>query len=89
MSGWLSFVSFITQSFQSVIKAKLGYEVELWSIGIVLVMILAPISWVRNISKFSFTFLLGNTLILSTLIIVTVILTVRLYNRDWELGPGI
>jgi solute carrier family 36 (proton-coupled amino acid transporter) len=44
-------------------------------------MILVPISWVRNISKFSFTFLIGNSLILATLIIVTVVLSVRLYDN--------
>ena len=63
-------------------------EVDIWTIAYFLMAILIPISWVRNISKFSFTFLIGNTLILSTLIIVTIVLSVRLYENG-ELGPGI
>jgi len=50
--------------------------------------ILIPISWVRNISKFSFTFLIGNSLILATIIIVTTVLSLRLYDNG-SFGPGI
>ena len=53
-----------------------------------MLMVLIPISWVRNISKFSFTFFIGNALIFGTLIIVTIVLSGRLYNNG-ELGPGI
>jgi proton-coupled amino acid transporter len=63
-------------------------DVDIWTIAIFLLAILIPISWVRNISKFSFTFLIGNALILSTLIIVTVILSFRLYENG-QFGPGI
>lgn len=84
----LSLCSFITQSFQSIIKSQFGIDMEIWTIDFVMLAILIPISWVRNISKFSFTFLIGNSLILSTIIIVTVVLSFRLYDQG-ELGPGI
>lgn len=53
--------------------------------------ILIPIAWVRNISKFSFTFLLGNTLILTTVIIVSVVLIHTFINREpgEKFGPDI
>ena len=53
--------------------------------------ILIPIAWVRNISKFSFTFLLGNTLILTTVIIVSVVLVQTFINREpgEKFGPDI
>lgn len=37
----------------------------------ILLLILTPVAFVRNLSKFSFTFLLGNLCILSTVIVVS------------------
>lgn len=61
---------------------------DIWTIAIVMLMVLIPISWVRNISKFSFTFFIGNALIFGTLIIVTIVLMGRVIENG-ELGPGI
>lgn len=51
--------------------------------------LLVPIAWVRNISKFSFTFLIGNTLIMTTVIIVSVVLLGRFFGRGMTFGPDI
>ena len=59
------------------------------AIGCILVFILVPIAWVRNISKFSFTFLVGNTLILTTVIIVSVVLFSKFADRDYITGKNI
>ena len=70
----LSLASYITTASQNVIQSLTGVEISFWIIGLALLFILAPIAWVRNISKFSFTFLIGNLLILTTLVTVTVVL---------------
>ena len=70
------------------IKSQMGIDVDIWTIAYIMMAILIPISWVRNISKFSFTFLIGNTLILSTIIIVTVVLSARLYENG-HLGKDV
>jgi solute carrier family 36 (proton-coupled amino acid transporter) len=84
----LSLCSFITSSIHSILRSKLGLDVDIWTVAFGMLAILIPISWVRNISKFSFTFLIGNVLILATIISVTVVMSVRVYDRG-GLGPGI
>ena len=79
----LSFVSYITASAKSI----LGGEIWIWYICFCLWLILIPIAWVRNISKFSFTFLIGNLCIITTVIVVSAYLYVD-FRRD-GFGPGI
>ena len=55
--------------------------------GIGLWFILVPIAWVRNISSFSFSFLVGNLCIITTVIVVIFYLSYD-FNRD-GFGPGI
>lgn len=64
-------------------------DVHIWSVGFVVIAILAPTVFVRNISIFSFTYLLGNICILTTLVAVSYVFTGTLIERDGELGPGI
>lgn len=61
----------------------------MWSLGWIVLSILTPLVWVRNISKFSITFLIGNLLILSTVIIVIVFLSIQFVNRNYTLGPNL
>jgi len=44
----------------------------MWYYALGLIIILTPITWVRDISRFSFTFLLGNSLLLLTLLTVAI-----------------
>ena len=78
----LSFVSFITVAAKSVIASLFGYELDLWTIAYVLMCILIPMACVRNISKFAFTFLVGNVMIISTVIVVSVVMIMKLVNRE-------
>lgn len=68
-----------------------GIDAKQEVIGVFLMCILIPMSWVRNISKFSFTFLIGNTLILTTCVIVSFVLISRFFEREIgeRLGPDI
>jgi len=85
----LSLVTYITQSWKIIALSVFGLDVHIWSIAYLLMMILVPIAWVRNISKFSFTFLMGNLLILATLVTVVIVLSVKLYDRGGSLGNNL
>ena len=54
-----------------------------------MMLVLAPVAFVREIRKFSFTFLIGNLCILSTVVIVTTIMVDKLYERNFELAEDI
>ena len=51
--------------------------------------ILIPIAWVRNISKFSFTFLIGNLMMISTVLIVSMTLAQKFIDRGYTFGRNI
>jgi len=76
---------------KSVLAQVCGIDVPIGVVAGALMCILIPIAWVRNISKFSFTFLIGNTLILTTCIIVSVVLVGKFINREAgeRFGPEI
>jgi len=65
-----------------VIESKSAYEVGdlryIWTYGVVLVCLLSMLAWVRNIAVFSFTFLIANILLLSTVVIVCAYSTSKL-----------
>jgi len=53
-----------------------------WIYGSIIICIYAPIAWVRNIAKFSFTFMLGNLLILMAVAFVTVYCFMTMARQD-------
>ena len=85
----LSLASYITATMKTVIKTIFDYNIDIWYIAVVMMCILIPIAWVRQISKFSFTFLVGNILILTTVIIVTIVLIVKFVKRDYEFADNL
>ena len=54
----------------------------------IIICIYTPISWVRNIAKFSFTYLLGNLLILLAVLFVSIYCCMVLGRQD-GIGEGI
>lgn len=71
---------------KTTINSSFGVESELWQYGIALIFILPPIAWVRDISKFSFTYLLGNLLLLVTVIVVVINGFIEVYNPETGMG---
>lgn len=67
----VSHISFIIQSLRTTVDAQLGMETPVWPYLAGVLSVLTPIAWVEDIKKFSFTFLVGNLLILSTIITVS------------------
>ena len=49
----------------------MGMETPVWPYFVGVLSVLTPIAWVEDIKKFSFTFLVGNLLILSTIVTVS------------------
>lgn len=60
----ISHMSYIVTSCTSTAFALMGRQVDPIYFATATVLILTPMAWVRNIAKFSFTFMIGNVLIL-------------------------
>ena len=67
----VSHISFIIQSIRTTVDAHAGLESPVWPYLLGVLSVLTPIAWVEDIKKFSFTFLVGNLLILSTIVTVS------------------
>ena len=65
-------IIFIVNSFKITIDTLFETDSNPYYYGAIIVAIYTPISWVRNIAKFSFTFMLGNLLILLAVLFVSV-----------------
>ena len=87
LSFSLSLITYIITSAQSMIHTYTGYQVWIWHVAMGMWCVLVPIAWVRNIAKFSFTFLIGNLCIMSTVVIVSVYMTKDVYETGF--GPGL
>ena len=67
----MSHISFIIQSMKTTVDAQMGVDSPTWIYFAGVLSVLTPIAWVEDIKKFSFTFLVGNLLILTTIITVS------------------
>ena len=67
----ISQMAFMLKSLKSSVNQAFEVETEMWLYASILICILTPIAWVRDISKFSFSFMMGNLLILLTIVTVS------------------
>ena len=81
-------IIFIINTFKITFDMLLVTETNPWIYGGVVICIFTPIAWVRNIAKFSFTFMLGNLLILLAVAYVTVY-CFMVMDRQGGMGPDI
>ena len=77
----LTGAAFISNTFKMTIDTLWGIETNIWVYGAIIIAVFIPFSWVRNIGKFSFTFMLGNLLVLMAVLFVSVYCCM-LINRD-------
>lgn len=68
----VSHISFIITSMQTTIDTQTGLQTPTWPYFVTICIILTLISWVEDIKKFSATFLVGNLLIMATVITVSI-----------------
>lgn len=80
----ISHVTFEVDSLKSTVDAIWGINTSKSLYAIAILCMLIPIAWVRDIGKFSFTFMLGNFLIMFTVMVVSVYCIGILSNE----GPG-
>lgn len=62
---------------------------HIWSVAIFLICLLIPTVFVRNLSKFSFTYLIGNVCIMTTIIVVSYEFISKQIEEGGKLGPGV
>ena len=70
LSFAISQLTFSVQTYKSTFDFFLEKDTNPWIYAVIMICILTPLSWVRNIAKFSFTMMVGNFLILITVTIV-------------------
>ena len=75
-------IIFIVGSFKITVDTLFSVDSSPWYYGALIVVIYTPISWVRNIAKFSFTFMLGNLLILLAILFVSVYCCMVISRQD-------
>ena len=75
-------------TFKATFDTILGLDTNPWIYGCLVIAIYTPISWVRNIAKFSFSFMLGNFLILLAVLYVTTYCFMEL-SRQGGIGEGV
>lgn len=68
----ISHLSFFLQSMKSTFDGIFGYDTGMLPYVVIVVVLFSTISWVRDLAKFSFTFTVGNILILTGVVFVTV-----------------
>lgn len=88
LSFTISHITFLVSSFKTTVDTLSGADTNVWIYGAIVIMIYSPIAWVRNIAKFSFTFMLGNLLIVMGVTFVTVYCFMTM-ARQGGLGEGL
>lgn len=70
----ISFCAFLTETWVSLLHTLFDWQVGPWTPGVVLLVLLTAMAWVRDISKFTATMLIGNICILLTIVIVSLLM---------------
>jgi amino acid permease len=64
------------------LEAGFGSVDDIWTYGVIIIIILTLLSWVRNIAKFRFAFFFANILLLLSIITVVAFS----FAKMWEQG---
>lgn len=62
-------------------KKQFGDLHNAWTYGVFFLIILTGLAWVRNIAVFSFTFILGNLLIMLTVLVIAIVSFNKILNE--------
>lgn len=74
----VSLITFITSAWKSFLHEVCGLDLTLWNVALILMLVLLPVVFVRELKKFAITFLIGNVCTLSAAIIVSYMMVKRL-----------
>ena len=78
----ISKVVFFINTFKVTCDYLFSTDSNPWIYGCIVICVYSPIAWVRNLAKFSFTFMLGNMLILLAILFVTVYCCMTIAYQD-------
>ena len=67
----ISHVTFEVESLKSTIDTVFGLDTSKAMYAVIVLCILIPLAWVRDLGRFSFSFMIGNSVILFTVIVVS------------------
>ena len=81
----ISHITFLIESCKSTVDSLWSMDSPVPIYMIIVIVIYSLLSWVRNLAKFSFTFMIGNILIIITAIYVTVVASKLIMVQG---GPG-
>ena len=84
----LTHITFLVTSCKSTIDSLFNVDSSLVTYCVIVVTLFTLMSWVRNLAHFSFTFMLGNLLVVITMIFVTIKAAGKL-SVQTEPAPGI
>ena len=66
----ISHIVFLISSWKTTVTSLFGIETEIFPYALTILIIYTSMSWVRNLAKFSFAFILGVVLIIITTVYV-------------------
>lgn len=75
-------IIFIVNTFKVTFDGLFGMDSNPWIYGCIIICVYCPLSFVRNIASFSFTFMLGNLLILLAVLFVSVYCGMTMVRQD-------
>ena len=81
-------VIFLIKTLKMTIDQLFEIDSNPWIYGCLVICIYSPVAWERNIAKFSFTYLLGNLLILLAVLYVTVYCFMTMARQE-GIAPGV
>lgn len=84
----ISQITFIVKSLKTTVDTTFETDSSIWYYATLVFLIYTPLAWVRNISKFSFTFLIGNLLIVATVLLILYFAFDLLFTQGGG-GPGL
>jgi len=73
--------AFMMSSLKTTFDSTFGFDSDLKIYGFALFCVMTPVAWVRNFAKFSFTFVMGNILILVVILMVMTQSSFQLYDN--------
>jgi uncharacterized membrane protein YkgB len=74
---------FIASNLQSVFKEAFNLNINILWFGFLCFIVTTPLSYVREIEKFAFSYVLADILILATTLVILGFSTYKLTNEGW------
>ena len=88
LSFCLSYVSYIVKSSKTIADEAMNLDSNPWIYAAIIICILTPLTWVRNVADFSSAFLLANLATIWALVVVVYYCVPNVIGQE-KFGPDI